>query len=133
MRVSGSRQVKQQVDRITARAKGGDPKAVRMARHVYDRIRCLHELDDVPTEDTMRLRQVRQSHKHPVWRLSHPYDPDVAVRSICWFDTAAAEVVVVLFFGGKAQMVDVFYDSVGTRADQIIDQWIREHQEGGSR
>lgn len=37
---------------------------------------------------------------------------------------------MALFANNKAQMGDVFYDSVGTRADQIIDQWLRERKAG---
>ncbi len=47
-------------------------------------------------------------------------------RLICWFPPDEETVVVALFSGDKANMGDVFYDSVGRRADQIIDKWIRE-------
>lgn len=63
-----------------------------------------------------------------MWRLSHPFDPQMAVRIICWFDEQSKSVVVALFAADKAAMGDVFYDSVGTRADQAIDQWKRENE-----
>lgn len=44
------------------------------------------------------------------------------MRLICWFPPDEGTVVVALFSGDKANMGDVFYDSVGSRADQIIEQ-----------
>lgn len=63
-----------------------------------------------------------------MWRLSHPYNADVAVRLIVWFpDDQTA--VIALFAGDKARMGDIFYDSVGTRADAAIESWIRKAQQ----
>jgi hypothetical protein len=43
------------------------------------------------------------------------------VRLIVWFPPERpGEVVVVLFGADKARMGDVFYDSVGARADTAI-------------
>jgi hypothetical protein len=52
----------------------------------------------------------------------------MAVRIICWFDPKSDVVVVVLFATDKAAMGDVFYDSVGPRADQEIEKWILERE-----
>lgn len=52
----------------------------------------------------------------------------MAVRIICWFDDHSDAVVVALFAADKAPMGDVFYDSVGSRADQAIDQWKFENE-----
>lgn len=93
----------------------------------------LRALDGVPISDTAMLKRVRQSGRYVVWRQSHPYESGIALRLICWFpedsDGDTDRVVVALFAGDKASMGDVFYDSVGSRADQIIDQWLREQQE----
>ena len=62
-------------------------------------------------------------------RVAHPYVPGIAVRLICWFPPGEDTVVVTLFAGDKAGMGDVFYDSAGARADQAIDQWLRERKE----
>ncbi|GMA23976.1 hypothetical protein GCM10025864_17350 [Luteimicrobium album] len=56
-------------------------------------------LEGPPRGDTATLKLVRQSRRYDVWRLSHPF---------------------------REQMGDAFYDSVGARADQIIDRWLRE-------
>ncbi len=130
MEIYRSRQIKAWVDDLVAKAKAGDGPAVRMARHVYDEFTYLKELEEVPTEDTATLKRVRQSRRHTVWRLSHPFDPEMAVRVICWFDTETGSIVVVLFAANKAPMGDVFYDSVGTRADQAIEEWKRERDGG---
>ena len=74
------------------------------------------------------LKRVRQSGRHPVWRMSHPFEPEIALRLLCWFP-GEDTVVLALFAGDKAKMGQVFYDSVGSRADQIIDQWLREQEE----
>ena len=75
------------------------------------------------------IKRVRQARKHQIWRVSHPYRVGIALRLICWYPKEAPETVVVaLFAGDKAGMGDVFYDSVGTRADQMIDRWIAEKE-----
>lgn len=37
--------------------------------------------------------------------------------------------MVALFAGEKASMGDVFYDSVGSRADQVIERWLSDTEE----
>ena len=49
----------------------------------------------------------------------------VAVRLIVWFPDDE-HVVVALFSGDKARMGDVFYDSIGPRADVAIEAWKRQ-------
>lgn len=44
---------------------------------------------------------------------------------IVWFPDDG-HAVVALFAADKAAMGDVFYDSVGSRADAAINTWIRE-------
>ena len=39
-------------------------------------------------------------------------------------------MVVALFAADKARMGDVFYNSVGARADAAIQLWLNETQEG---
>ncbi|WP_225037999.1 hypothetical protein [Mycobacterium canetti] len=51
----------------------------------------------------------------------------MAVRLIVWFPDDE-RAVIALLAGDKAQIGDVFYDSVGVRADAAIDQWKREVQ-----
>jgi hypothetical protein len=61
------------------------------------------------------------------WAL-HRFDPDVAIRILCWFpdrDTA----VVALVGGDKVRIGDVWYDSATPRAEAAVDQWQREHTE----
>lgn len=85
-------------------------------------IAVLDELDGPPAEETAALKRVRQSRRYPVWRVAHPFVPGIAVRLIVWFPSNG-RVVVALFATDKAHMGDVFYDSVGTRADAAIDKW----------
>lgn len=75
----------------------------------------------------MMLKPVRQSRTHAVWRVSHRYIDGIAMRLIVWFPPDRPDtVVVVLFAGDKANMGDVFYNSVGTRADAAINTYMLE-------
>jgi hypothetical protein len=60
------------------------------------------------------------------YRLQGIFDPDVAVRVICWFPPDDKAVVVVMLGGDKGKMGDVFYSSVPVRANALIEQWQRE-------
>jgi hypothetical protein len=75
------------------------------------------------------LKRVRQSGAYPVWRTAHPFDPAIAFRLICWFPPGSSTVVVALFGPDKARISDVFYSSVGARADTAIRRWLNETQE----
>ncbi|MCH9668020.1 MAG: hypothetical protein K0U76_01935 [Actinomycetia bacterium] len=88
----------------------------------------LQSLDEAPTDDTPSLKRVSQSRRYQVWRVAHPYREGVAVRLIVWFPTTD-HAVVALLAGDKARMGDVFYDSVGIRADAAIESWIRQTRE----
>jgi len=101
-----------------------DPEARRVFALLQSELKTLQDLQTQPVEDLPSLKRVRQSRKHEVWRVSHPYRPGHAVRTIVWFPDAR-HVVIALFANDKAQMGDVFYDSVGTRADQVIENHLR--------
>lgn len=128
MDVHRSQQFARWATGLVERAKAGDLISTRMAKHVLDELNYLKALDEEPAEDTATLKRVRQSKRYPLWRLSHPFEEGMAVRIICWFDDLADTVVVVLFAADKAPIGDVFYDSVGSRADQEIDKWKRENE-----
>jgi len=95
------------------------------AARALDQLRTLSEPPSRDSE-TATLRWVRQSRRYPLWRVSHAYHPQVAVRLICWFPPDTGTVVVALFAVDKAKLGDVFYDGVASRADPLIDQWKRE-------
>lgn len=88
----------------------------------------LQQLKEAPSEETPSLKRVRQSRQYQVWRVAHPYHEGIAIRLIVWFPTAQ-QVVVALFAGDKARMGDVFYDSVGARADAAIESWSVQKRE----
>src|ERR1700722_9070358 len=71
------------------------------------------------------LIRVRRAQRHVFWRISHPYDPGVAVRILCWFPDA--ETIVALVGGEKAALGDLWYDSAAPRAESAVDQWLRLH------
>jgi len=116
------------LDRLEADARSGNQRSKTILVLVARALDQLRNLTAPPTEETetATLRRVRQSRRYQLWRVSHAYDPEVAVRLICWFPPKADTVVVALFAAEKAKLGDVFYDSVAARADPMIDQWKRE-------
>jgi hypothetical protein len=116
------------LDRLETDARSGDQRAHTILVFVTRALDQLRNLTEPPTPETetATLRQVRQSRRYPLWRVSHAYHPQVAVRLICWFPPETGTVVVALFAADKAKLGDVFYDSVAARADPLIDQWKRE-------
>ena len=116
------------LDRLEAEARSGDQRSRMILAFTARALDQLRNLSEPPTEETetATLRRVRQSGRHPLWRVSHAYHPQVAVRLICWFPPGAGTVVVALFAADKAELGDVFYDGVAARADPMIDQWKRE-------
>lgn len=127
MEVHRSQQFARWVDEVSRKYREGDPYAIKVTKYALDQLRFLRSLDGEPEEESQRFKRVRQSKRYPLWRLSHAHDADVALRIICWFDDESDTVVVALFANDKAPMGDVFYDSVGSRADQVIDEWKRQN------
>ncbi|HET7140509.1 MAG TPA: hypothetical protein VFI36_10150 [Arthrobacter sp.] len=119
----------EQLDRLEEAADSGDERARAVFEYVVAEMDYLRRLVAPPQEETPTIKGVRQSRKYALWRVSHPFHEGIAVRLICWFPPGERTVVVALFSGDKANMGDVFYDSVGRRADQIIEQWIREGED----
>ncbi|RNI19858.1 hypothetical protein [Flexivirga caeni] len=119
------------VDRLEVEAMNGSRRAGEKLDLVQALLEELEDLKRAPTkeDETATLKWVRQSRRNLLWRVAHPYREGVAVRLICWFPPRDDETVVVaLFAGDKAPIGDVFYDSVGHRADPLIEQWKREVQ-----
>ena len=116
------------LDRIDADADRGDAHARLTRKYTAEALSVLRDLPEPPNEDTETgdLKRVRQRRRYELWRVSHPFDPRVAVRLICWFPPKANTVVVALFAGDKARLGDVWYNSVSAQADPLIDAWKRE-------
>lgn len=122
------------LDRLETHAAAGDATARLQLDRITAELRAVQRLTSAPVVETAGLKRVRQSKRHQVWRLSHPFHPRVAVRVIVWFPPDQHDrVVVALFAGDKASIGDVFYDSVGPRADAAIDQWIYEQRSDEER
>jgi hypothetical protein len=54
------------------------------------------------------------------------FDPQVAVRIICWFPDEATVAIALVGFD-KAKHGDVWYTSAAVRSEALVDQWLREH------
>ena len=90
----------------------------------------LAKLEAARVSDSASLKAVRQSKRYPVRRVSHPFHDGIAMRLIVWFPPEEPDTVVVaLFAANKAQMGDVFYSSVGARADDLITKWIYQKEQ----
>ena len=82
------------------------------------------QLNGEPTEESATFKRVRQARRHRLWRISHPYEPDIAI----WFESNLLVVALVGF--NKAKLGDVWYTSAAVRAEALVDQWRRTHQPG---
>lgn len=118
------------LDTQEAKADGGDAVARKRVEYADAGISVLTSLDEQPTEDTAVLMRVRQRGRYPVWRVSHPFDSDVAVRLIVWFPEGQSAGVIVAFGGDKKKIGDAFYLSAASRADAAIDRWLQERGAG---
>lgn len=112
---------------LTRLEESTDPGDQQRLDLLYAQLKILEDLDQAPVDETPTLKRVRQSRRYTVWRVSHPYQEGIAIRLIVWFPDNN-RVVVALFAGDKARMGDVFYNSVGTRADAAIDSWKHQTQ-----
>jgi hypothetical protein len=63
--------------------------------------------------------------------VAHPFEPDLAIRLICWFPSEE-QVVVALVGFDKKQIGDVFYASAAARGQAMVESWIRQHGGGSS-
>jgi hypothetical protein len=88
-------------------------------------LQALNDLPAMPEEETATFKRVRQARRHELWRVAHPYDPEVAVRIICWFPSDE-EVVIALAGFDKKAIGDVFYASAAARAEALADAWLRQ-------
>lgn len=129
MDVDGPAEFFDWLDRTEDKARAGDEHARRLLGRAADALNQLRALPEPPSMDMPDLKRVRQSKTHTVWRTAHPFDPEIAFRLICWFPPDRSTVVVALFAADKAHMGDVFYSSVGARADVAIQRWLNETQE----
>lgn len=112
-------------DQLIERAEAGDGRSLEHLALVDAELGVLQDLRAAPAASTPTLRRVSQSRRYQVWRLAHPFVRGVAIRLIVWFPPdRPGDVVVVLFGADKARMGDVFYDSVGSRADAAIDSYL---------
>jgi hypothetical protein len=84
----------------------------------------LESLDGVPKEESATLKRVRQGRRYPLWRVSHPFVPGIAIRLIVWF-APSGDVVVTATAFDKAAVGDVWYASAVTTANAVIDEWKR--------
>ena len=89
-------------------------------------LQALGDLPHKPTEESATFKRVRQARRYELWRVAHPFDPEVAVRIICWFPDQETVVIALVGFDKKA-IGDVFYASAAVRGETLVDSWLRQH------
>lgn len=94
-------------------------------------INVLMRLPCRPTVESPELVRVKQARRYELWRVAHRFDPEVAVRVICWFPSDQ-QVVVALVGFDKKQIGDVFYASGVARGEALVDAWIHRYGEKDS-
>ncbi|WP_229072239.1 hypothetical protein [Actinoplanes sp. DH11] len=109
---------------LERRAAAGHSRAHDQLDLVNAMLEYLQDLKEPPVNDTPTLRRVRQSGRHQVWRISHPFRDGIAIRLIVWLPPDEPPLIV-LFGNDMAHMGDVFYNSVGSRADQVIAAYLK--------
>jgi hypothetical protein len=88
-------------------------------------LQALTDLPTKPTEESATFKKVRQARRHELWRVAHPFDPDFAVRLICWFPSEQSVVIALVGFNKKT-IGDVFYASAAVRGEALVDAWLRQ-------
>ena len=88
-------------------------------------LQALTDLPAKPAEESATFKRVRQARRHELWRVAHSFDPDFAVRIICWFPTEQSVVIALVGFDKKA-IGDVFYASAAVRGEALVDVWLRQ-------
>lgn len=131
MRLVGSDSFLGRLQAIKEAAGGGDPVAVARRDHFAALLGALRDLPGKPVEESATFKPVRQARRHELWRVAHPYHPDVAVRIIVWFPPAGGVVVAVFSFD-KAAQGDVWYARAAREGEAAVDQLLRQRPELGT-
>jgi len=106
---------------LTAIEEAGGP----VAEITLALLQTLTELQSEPVEEGATFKRVRQAKRPRLWRISHPYEPDIAVRIVFWVENDRVNVALVGF--NKARLGDLWYTSAAVRAEALVDQWRRQH------
>lgn len=118
--------------RLEDEAAPGDQVAVIRLDHVAALLDALRELPVRPDVESATFKRVRQARRHELWRVAHPFHPDVAVRVIVWFPSVEHAVVVVFGFG-KVRGGDIWYGRAAAEGQANVDEWMRQRAiEGGA-
>jgi len=115
------------LDRLETDARAGDERARTVLVFVARALDQLRNLPEPPRREseTATLRWVRQSRRYPLWRVSHAYHPQAAVRLICWFppDRHGCRCLIRRRQGPARRCVL----RRGSRSRRpLVDQWKRE-------
>lgn len=91
---------------------------------------AIRDLPGEPEEESQTFKRVRQARRHRLWRVSHPYRPNLALRVILWFPDPTTTVMALLGHN-KAKQGDVWYTYAATQGQAMCDEYLR--RQGGTR
>jgi hypothetical protein len=92
----------------------------------------LLELSGPPDEESATLRRVVQAKRHELWRVSHPYRRNLALRIVCFFPDVDTVVLALMGFN-KHPVGDTWYGRAATEGQAMVDQYMRQQGGGGTR
>jgi hypothetical protein len=130
MRIDWTDSFDRYLTRLEEEASTDDQVAVARLDHLAALLDALRDLPVKPESEGATLKRVRQARRHDLWRVAHPFHPDVAVRVIVWFPTDQHAVVVVFGFD-KAKSGDVWYGRAANEGQANVDEWLRQHPTEG--
>lgn len=95
----------------------------------------LYDLRAVPDRDaeTAHFARVRESKRHPIWRISAQVQPDPWVRLLCAFPSGTGAAVIVCPTGDQSRIGDPFYRPIAGRTDALVEHWMRDRAAGERR
>lgn len=112
--------------RLEEEASGDDSLAGIRLDHLAALLDALRDIPTKPDSESAAFKRVRQARRHELWRVAHPYHPDVAVRVIVWFPSDQHAVVVVFGFD-KAKLGHIWYGRAAVEGQANVDEWIRQY------
>lgn len=89
----------------------------------------INNLKEPPKEESSHLCRAVGAKKHDIWRVSHPYNPEVAVRVLIWFTPNGD---AVLLAGGGDKLKDRYdgqwYQFAIPQAEQEVDNFLNKYK-----
>lgn len=95
----------------------------------------LYELRSVPDRDAemATFSRVRESHRHPVWRISAQSPSGAWVRLLCAFPVGTRTALIVCSSGDRSRIGALFHRTIAGRTEALVEHWLRDRAMGERR